>query len=67
MEPPFPRIAGIVCGGFYGPYLYLVVTLGGLYLSCKLAGKISKKLFLKQPIQTNFAEQFLRILVGSDR
>jgi hypothetical protein len=29
------RVAGIICGGFYGPYLYLVVTLGGLYLSCK--------------------------------
>ncbi|XP_023338520.1 uncharacterized protein LOC111709144 [Eurytemora carolleeae] len=27
------RIAGMVCGCFYGPYLYLVVSLGGLYLS----------------------------------
>jgi len=26
------RLGGIVCGCFYGPYLYLVVSIGGLYL-----------------------------------
>ena len=29
------RVAGIVCGFFYGPYLYLVISLGGLYLAGK--------------------------------
>ena len=29
------RLSGMICGGFYGPYLYLVVSLGGLYLSGK--------------------------------
>jgi len=27
------RIAGVVCGCFYGPYLYLVVSIGGLYIA----------------------------------
>jgi len=27
------RVTGIVCGGFYGPYFYLVISLGCLYLS----------------------------------
>ena len=26
------RLAGVACGCFYGPYLYLVVSIGGLYL-----------------------------------
>ena len=26
------RITGVICGCFYGPYLYLVVTVGGLYI-----------------------------------
>ncbi len=26
------RLAGVACGCFYGPYLYLVVSVGGLYL-----------------------------------
>ena len=26
------RVAGVACGCFYGPYLYLVVTIGGLYI-----------------------------------
>lgn len=26
------RLAGAACGCFYGPYLYLVVSIGGLYL-----------------------------------
>jgi len=30
------RLCGMVCGGFYGPYLYLVVSLGGLYISADL-------------------------------
>lgn len=25
-------MAGVACGCFYGPYLYLVVTIGGLYI-----------------------------------
>ena len=28
----FDVFLGIVCGCFYGPYLYLVVSIGGLYL-----------------------------------
>merc|ERR1712059_94465 len=31
------RLAGTICGCFYGPYLYLAVPLGGIYL----AGDIS--------------------------
>ena len=27
------RLAGVTCGCFYGPYLYLVVSIGGLYLA----------------------------------
>jgi len=27
------RTAGVVCGCFYGPYLYLVVSCGGLYIA----------------------------------
>jgi len=27
------RVAGLVCGCFYGPALYLVITLGGLYIA----------------------------------
>ena len=27
------RLAGAACGCFYGPYLYLVLPLGGLYLA----------------------------------
>ena len=27
------RLAGLTCGCFYGPYLYLVVSIGGLYLA----------------------------------
>ena len=27
------RLAGIVCSCFYGPYLYLVITLGSVYLA----------------------------------
>ena len=27
------RVAGIACGCFYGPYLYLVVSIGGLYVA----------------------------------
>lgn len=27
------RVAGVICGGFYGPWLYLVLTLGILYIA----------------------------------
>ena len=27
------RLAGLTCGCFYGPYLYLVVSIGGLYVA----------------------------------
>merc|ERR1711936_753522 len=27
------RVAGVTCGWFYGPYLYLSVTIGGLYVA----------------------------------
>merc|ERR1712168_432563 len=27
------RLAGLICGGFYGPYFYLVICFTGLYLS----------------------------------
>ena len=27
------RVAGLTCGCFYGPYLYLVVSVGGLYVA----------------------------------
>ena len=27
------RVAGLTCGCFYGPYLYLVVSIGGLYVA----------------------------------
>ena len=27
------RLAGIVCSFFYGPYLYLVITIGSVYLA----------------------------------
>ena len=26
------RLTGVICGCFYGPYLYLVVSVGGLYI-----------------------------------
>jgi len=30
------RLGGMVCSVFYGPYLYLVLTLGALYISADL-------------------------------
>jgi len=27
------RVAGLICGGFYGPYIYLVLVLTGVYLA----------------------------------
>ena len=27
------RLVGVMCGGFYGPWLYLVLTLASLYLA----------------------------------
>ena len=39
------RTAGVACGCFYGPYLYLVVACGGLYIAGgrgKLKKQISK-------------------------
>jgi len=27
------RIAGLVCGAFYGPYIYLVICVTGIYLA----------------------------------
>ncbi len=27
------RFAGLICGLFYGPFFYAVLTLGGLYLT----------------------------------
>ena len=29
------RVGGVTCGCFYGPYLYLVVSVGGLYVAGK--------------------------------
>ena len=30
------RIAGLVCGAFYGPYIYLVICVTGIYLAGKI-------------------------------
>ena len=27
------RLAGTICGCFYGPYIYLCLPLGGIYLA----------------------------------
>merc|ERR1711874_467641 len=39
------RLAGLTCGCFYGPYLYLVVSIGGLYVAadCLLIWSLNRR------------------------
>ena len=41
------RVAGLICGGFYGPYIYLVLVLTGVYLAGGQQNK-TKKFYVSQ-------------------
>jgi len=45
----FLRLAGIICSGFYGPFLYLVLSIGILYIgdSARLLNPLLARLRLK--------------------
>ena len=50
------RTAGVACGCFYGPYLYLVVSCGGLYIAGRLGEILSVNQFVNQ---NNLSADFL--------
>ena len=41
------RLAGTICGCFYGPYIYLALPIGGIYLAGPDNQTLERRKFLK--------------------